>query len=169
MTQNRSPSSATLRPPAVAALPQERRDDGEAFVVREAASGCGTVVLTLVGSFGVSTVACLHEALSEARLDRAPHTVLDLAGVTFGDSALLHELLTAHFSHRDLLLLGPVPRHLHHLFLRTGTLRLFAFVPDRRSLPWEREPRIAGIAADIVGYARKDTALFPTRAGETPP
>ncbi|MEU7700527.1 STAS domain-containing protein [Streptomyces sp. NPDC039028] len=135
MTQNRPPSS-TFRPPAVAAaLPQERRDDGEAFVVREAASGCGTVVLTLVGSFGVGTVACLHEALSEARLERAPRTVLDLTGVTFGDSAFLHELLTAHFSHRDLLLLGPVPRHLHHLFLRTGTLRLFAFVPDRGPLP----------------------------------
>ncbi|WP_318211808.1 MULTISPECIES: hypothetical protein [unclassified Streptomyces] len=59
------------------------------------------MLLTLTGAIGLTTVSCLHE------------------------------LLSAHFSHPDLLLVGPVPRQLHHPFLRTGTLRLFTVVPDR--------------------------------------
>ncbi|MFE4310352.1 MULTISPECIES: STAS domain-containing protein [unclassified Streptomyces] len=128
MTRNRRPAPATARPPAD---PPPHRVGNGGRVVREASSESGTVLLTLTGSFGVSTVSCLHEALTDARHERAAHTVLDLARVTFGDSSFLHELLSAHFSHPNLLLIGPIPRQLHHLFLRTGTLRLFTVVPDR--------------------------------------
>ncbi|WP_395358432.1 STAS domain-containing protein [Streptomyces sp. YH02] len=92
------------------------------------------MLLTLTGAFGRTTVSGLHEALTDARCERADHTVLDLARVAYGDSSFLHELLSAHFSHPDPLLVGPVPRRLHHLFLRTGTLRLFTVVPDRARL-----------------------------------
>ncbi|MFG2899946.1 STAS domain-containing protein [Streptomyces zaomyceticus] len=129
MTGDRRPVPSTSRPPTDP--PPAGAENGEARVVREASAESGTVFLTLTGSFGVSTVSCLHEALTDARLERATYTVLDLARVTFGDSSFLHELLSAHFSHHHLLLVGPLPRQLHHLFLRTGTLRLFTVLPDR--------------------------------------
>ncbi|MET9725012.1 STAS domain-containing protein [Streptomyces zaomyceticus] len=129
MTGTRRPVPATPRPPTEP--PPGGAGDDEARVVREASAESGTVLLTLTGSFGVSTVSCLHEALTDARHERATYTVLDLARVTFGDSSFLHELLSAHFSHHSLLLVGPIPRQLHHLFLRTGTLRLFTVLPDR--------------------------------------
>ncbi|MFF2307201.1 STAS domain-containing protein [Streptomyces sp. NPDC058128] len=129
MTGDRRPTPPTPRPPTD--LPPYLAGNGGAHVVREASAVSGTVLLTLTGSFGVGTVACLHEALADARHERATHTVLDLARVTSGDSFFLHELLSAHFSHRELLLIGPIPLPLHHLFLRTGTLRLFTVLPDR--------------------------------------
>ncbi|MEU2078268.1 STAS domain-containing protein [Streptomyces sp. NPDC013489] len=124
MTGDRRPTSSTDLPPYLAGT-------GGPHVVREASAVSGTVLLTLTGSFGAGTVSCLHEALADARRERATHTVLDLARVTSADSSFLHELLSAHFSHRDLLLIGPIPRPLHHLFLRTGTLRLFTVLPGR--------------------------------------
>lgn len=129
MTEDPRRVPATSCPPTQA-LP-DGAGNGEARVVREASAESGTVFLTLTGSFGVSTVAGLHDALTDARLERATYTVLDLARVTSGDSSFLHELLSAHFSHHHLLLVGPLPRQLHRLFQRTDTLRLFTVLPDR--------------------------------------
>ncbi|MFD3663721.1 STAS domain-containing protein [Streptomyces sp. NPDC058659] len=129
MTRNRRPAPATPGPSTEHRTYRAR--NGRALVVREPPPKSGTALLALTGEFDVSTVSCLHEALTDARHEGAAHTVLDLARVSFGDSFFLHELLSAHFSHHDVLLIGPMPRQLRHLFLLTGALRLFTVVPDR--------------------------------------
>ncbi|MER7540810.1 STAS domain-containing protein [Streptomyces sp. NPDC097704] len=135
MIKNDHPAPDVRRPfPS----PQERRvyraPLGATRVVREPSRDPGIVVLSATGEFDMDTVPCLHEALADARHAGAQQTVLDISQVGFGGSSFLHELLAAHFSHRRLILVGPIPHQLRRLFVLTGTLRLFHIIRSRRSI-----------------------------------
>ncbi|MFB6634890.1 hypothetical protein ACFCWY_33860 [Streptomyces sp. NPDC056362] len=67
--------------------------------------------------------------LADARNDGASLIRLDLSGVTFGDSTFLDTLLRANQPPPVLVLAGPLPDHLHRLFLITGTSSLFHYDP----------------------------------------
>ncbi|MEU9237316.1 STAS domain-containing protein [Streptomyces subrutilus] len=87
----------------------------------------GTGHVAMVRLSGESDAASIHvfrEVLAATAEDRL---IVDLTGVTFADSSLLHALLDAH---RGLILAGPLPRQLHHLLEATGTTTRFTTAPD---------------------------------------
>ncbi|MGW5852365.1 STAS domain-containing protein [Streptomyces sp. NPDC055254] len=81
----------------------------------------GQRVVRCAGEFEFSTLAPLQAvcdtALAEAGGERL---VLDVRGVTFGDSTFLNLLLTLSGA-SDLRLWGPLPPQLARLFAVTGT------------------------------------------------
>ncbi|MGW6414978.1 STAS domain-containing protein [Streptomyces sp. NPDC055055] len=89
----------------------------------------GTAILRASGEFDTDSVGCLARALADARNDGASLIRLDLAGVTFGDSTFLNTLLRANQPPSVLVLAGPLPEHLHRLFVLTGTTSLFSYDP----------------------------------------
>ncbi|MEU1890804.1 STAS domain-containing protein [Streptomyces pristinaespiralis] len=133
-TNNHPAGDVRQLSPSPEALQVYQSAVGTTWVVREPSPEPGTVVLSATGEFDMETVPCLHEALADARHAGARQTVLDISHVGFGDSSFLHELLAAHFSHPRLVLAGPIPHQLRHLFVLTGTLRLFHTVRSRRSI-----------------------------------
>ncbi len=100
-------------------------------LVRYTPSGCpSTAALLLSGAFDADTVPCLHEALDAVRTPQVELVLLDLAGVRFGDSALVHELTdTRHHPQRHVLV-GPLTRQLAHLLDLTGTRRTLDIALD---------------------------------------
>ncbi|MFI5672850.1 STAS domain-containing protein [Streptomyces sp. NPDC051704] len=81
----------------------------------------GRRVVRCTGAFDFNTMAPLQAAcdtaLAEAGVERL---VLDVRGVTFGDSTFLNLLLTL-CGQCDLRLWGPLPRQLARLLAVTGT------------------------------------------------
>ncbi|MEU6978961.1 STAS domain-containing protein [Streptomyces sp. NPDC046371] len=103
---------------------------GRAGVHRRATRPDGTAVLTASGELDLDSVGCLRQALTDARNDGATRILLDLTAVTFGDSTFLNTLLTARNKPGQLILTGPLPDHLRHLFDLTGATRLFHIADD---------------------------------------
>ncbi|MFE5767409.1 STAS domain-containing protein [Streptomyces sp. NPDC056485] len=83
-------------------------------------------VVCLSGEFDPDTIHVLRQVL--AATDETMHLVVDLSGVTFADSSLLHALLDAR--HR-IVLAGPLPHQFHRLMDLTGTRRHFTTAPAR--------------------------------------
>ncbi|MFE3579041.1 STAS domain-containing protein [Streptomyces vinaceus] len=81
-------------------------------------------VVCLSGEFDADTIHVFREVL--AATDEAMQLVVDLSGVTFADSSLLHALLDAR--HR-IVLAGPLPRQFHRLLDLTVTTGRFATAP----------------------------------------
>ncbi|KKZ70437.1 hypothetical protein VO63_28980 [Streptomyces showdoensis] len=79
------------------------------------------------GEFDMESVSGLVQALADARDEGATRVMLDLSGVTFGDSTFLNVLIRTHRS-GELVLVGDSPRHLRKLFELTGTEHLFRHV-----------------------------------------
>lgn len=99
------------------------------LVTRDPDSGDGIRVLRLTGEIDIDTVAPLRRALEEATADvLIRRTVLDLSKVVFADSSILNALLNARDCNQ-LILAGPIPHQLQHLFELTGTSQLFTFAP----------------------------------------
>lgn len=75
----------------------------------------------------------LAEALEEARRVDTPRTVIDLSGLMFADSAVLHVLLGAQREHRAagrrMVVAGPFSQTVRRLFDVTGTADFFAMAP----------------------------------------
>ncbi|MET9605993.1 STAS domain-containing protein [Streptomyces sp. NPDC006512] len=83
----------------------------------------GTVVVVCCGEFdldtsGVLAAACAREGAGAALV------VVDVARVTFADSAFLNVLIRLRNS-RPLALAGPLPNQLRRLLEMTGALALF--------------------------------------------
>ncbi|MFI8828553.1 STAS domain-containing protein [Streptomyces sp. NPDC053431] len=110
-----------------------RSADGAAFVRRESSGSGATWILCAVGEFDSESVSCLREALLDARQDGCDRILLDLSGVTFGDSSFLHELIRSHHGPGRLVLVGPMTDQIRRLFEITGTLRLFHIALGRGS------------------------------------
>ncbi|MFE5534707.1 STAS domain-containing protein [Streptomyces sp. NPDC056519] len=82
-------------------------------------------MVCLSGEFDADTIHVFREVL--AAIGSSTRLVVDLTGVTFADSSLLHALLDAR--HR-IVLAGPLPRRFHRLLDRSGTMRQFATAPE---------------------------------------
>ncbi|MFE7513177.1 STAS domain-containing protein [Streptomyces sp. NPDC057540] len=89
----------------------------------------GTAILQASGEFDQDSIQRLTRALADARNDGATRIRLDLTGVTFADSTFLNTLLRANRPPPALVLIGPLPHHLHRLFALTGTTTLFHYDP----------------------------------------
>ncbi|GGY80494.1 STAS domain-containing protein [Streptomyces omiyaensis] len=91
-------------------------------LVRYAPSGSpATAVLLLSGAFDAETVSCLREALDTVRTPQIELVLLDMTGVTFGDSALVHELTDTQGRPQRHVLLGPLTRQVARLLDLTDT------------------------------------------------
>ncbi|MFD7079090.1 STAS domain-containing protein [Streptomyces sp. NPDC059918] len=82
-------------------------------------------VVCLSGEFDADTIHAFREVLGAT--GSSMRLVVDLTGVTFADSSLLHALLDAR--HR-IVLAGPLPRQFRRLLDRTGTMRQFTTTPE---------------------------------------
>ncbi|MFF9066071.1 STAS domain-containing protein [Streptomyces sp. NPDC014891] len=98
---------------------------GGASVYRRATGLDGTAELVAAGEFDMDSVGCLHRALADAGADDATSVRLDVSGVVFGDTSVIHALLRARQGLGRLALVGPVPPQLRQLFDLTGTTPLF--------------------------------------------
>ncbi|MFF8513083.1 STAS domain-containing protein [Streptomyces sp. NPDC015492] len=105
---------------------------GGAHVSRQDAGPDGTAELAADGEFDMDSTGCLRQALSDACAQGASRIRLDVGAVAFADSTFLHVLLRAREGHAPLVLVGPVPHHLHQLLDLTGTAHLFSYDPLRR-------------------------------------
>ncbi|GEK01907.1 STAS domain-containing protein [Streptomyces sp. NPDC003388] len=79
----------------------------------------------------------LRAAWAEADESDLPVTVVDLSGVTFGDSQLLSALLDAQRRHRargrEFVILGPLQEGLVRLLTISGTIGHFSITDSRDS------------------------------------
>ncbi|MFI9102954.1 STAS domain-containing protein [Streptomyces fildesensis] len=98
-------------------------------------------VVTVAGEVDLNGVGPVREAVDRA-LDHHPHLVLDLSGVSFGDSTFLSTLLQArlHALERSgsVILLAPSAPVLRVLTI-TGALELFPVMDQEERRP--AEPR----------------------------
>ncbi|MEV7641393.1 STAS domain-containing protein [Streptomyces rubiginosohelvolus] len=103
----------TTRPPTRVRIHEER----------------GVFVVVASGDFDADERDLLLSAWDEADERNLPVTVLDLSGVTFGDSSFLDSLLRARHRHltggRRLVLAGPLHHGVELLLTVTGTLPHF--------------------------------------------
>ncbi|MER6237974.1 STAS domain-containing protein [Streptomyces clavifer] len=84
----------------------------------------GQRVLRCAGEFDFNTLAPLRAACDTAvTAPGVERLVLDVRGVTFGDSTFLNLLLTLYRT-CDLQLVGPLPRQLARLLAVTGVDRM---------------------------------------------
>ncbi|XMN11141.1 STAS domain-containing protein [Streptomyces griseobrunneus] len=87
------------------------------------------LVITASGEFDTDEQDLLPAAWAEADEQALPLTVLDLSGVTFGDSSFLDALLQAralhHSAGRRLVLVGPLPPSILLLLTVTHVLEHF--------------------------------------------
>ncbi|MFI0107859.1 STAS domain-containing protein [Streptomyces parvus] len=89
----------------------------------------GVFVVVASGDFDADERDLLLSAWDEADERNLPVTVLDLSGVTFGDSSFLDSLLRARRRHltadRRLVIAGPLHHRVVRLLTVTGTLPHF--------------------------------------------
>ncbi|MER6191295.1 STAS domain-containing protein [Streptomyces cyaneofuscatus] len=89
----------------------------------------GALVVTACGDFDTDEQDLLPAAWNEADQQALPVTVLDLSGVTFGDSSFLDALLRARLVHhaagRRLVLVGPLQPPVITLLTVTQVLEHF--------------------------------------------
>lgn len=105
--------------------------NGRSQAAAECRASEGHAVVRLSGEFDADSIHVFREVL--AATDGTP-LVVDLTGITFADSSLLHALIEAH---GRIVLTGPLPRQFHRVLDLTGTARQFTIAPD------------AGAAADV--------------------
>ncbi|MFD3922456.1 STAS domain-containing protein [Streptomyces sp. NPDC058595] len=90
-------------------------------------------IVKVTGDIDVDNAARLREALAAAARAGLPRTVVDLSGLVFADSTVLHVLLDAQREHRSagrrLVVAGPFGRTVGRLFDVTGTLGFFVIAP----------------------------------------
>ena len=107
-----------------------RPPDAYGIEVRE--SVAGALVLALIGEFDLAAAAALREQLDAAKATADRGVVLDLAEVTFVDSAGLRELLRAHQAlaaeRKGLVLIGLQPAVIRLLEL-TGATDMLVTAP----------------------------------------
>ncbi|MFC9729692.1 STAS domain-containing protein [Streptomyces roseolus] len=101
--------------------PAWRPARGDALVRYTSCGRPTTALLLLSGDFDADTVPCLREALDAVRTPQIELVLLDLAGVRFGDSALLHELADTRCRPQRHILMGPVTRQVALLLDVTDT------------------------------------------------
>ncbi|MFF2776009.1 STAS domain-containing protein [Streptomyces sp. NPDC058052] len=101
--------------------PAWRPAHGDALVRYAPAGRPSTAVLVLSGEFDAGTVPCLREALDAVRTPQIERVLLDLAGIRFGDSALVHELTDTRLRPQRHMLVGPLTRQVARLLDLTGS------------------------------------------------
>jgi anti-sigma B factor antagonist len=72
--------------------------DGQALQVRGLPVSEGTARIRVAGEVDLATIGILRDAIARALAERPDRLVLDLAGVTFADSQLVHALEDARRS-----------------------------------------------------------------------
>ncbi|MEW2062792.1 MULTISPECIES: STAS domain-containing protein [unclassified Streptomyces] len=106
--------------------------DGGELAVSLALSG-GRASVTAVGGMEWRCTWPLEKALDHACLAATSETRLDLSGLEFADSSLLHLLLDAQRVHRArdarLVLAGALQPVVERLFAVTGTTAFFVRIP----------------------------------------
>ncbi|MCX5401282.1 STAS domain-containing protein [Streptomyces sp. NBC_00102] len=99
-------------------------------------------VIEVTGAVDQAERDLLAAAWLEAAEAGLPATVVDLSGVTFGDSGLLNELLVAERGHRlrgrAFIIAGPLRPQVRRLFTVTGTLDHFVVVGTAGDAPEHR-------------------------------
>ncbi|MFD7096433.1 STAS domain-containing protein [Streptomyces xanthophaeus] len=93
----------------------------------------GLRVVQCAGEFDYTHLAPLRTACETAFEAGVGRLVLDVRGVTFGDSTFLHLLLTCN-DRCDLRLMGPLPPQLARLLTLTGTNQVLS-VEDAAASP----------------------------------
>ncbi|MEU0957363.1 STAS domain-containing protein [Streptomyces niveus] len=90
-------------------------------------------IVTVKGGIDFDSAQDLKEVLAEARRAETPRTVVDLSGLMFADSAVLHVLLGAQREHRAagrrMVVAGPLGQTVLRLFEVTGTSDFFTMAP----------------------------------------
>ncbi|MEV0846957.1 STAS domain-containing protein [Streptomyces sp. NPDC049954] len=98
------------------------------------ALGPAAFVVRVGGDIDHESAPLLQEALDTAGRSGAGHTVIDLSGVGFADSTVLHVLLGAEREHRgagrELSIAGPFGATVRRLFEITGTAHHFRLRPS---------------------------------------
>lgn len=87
--------------------------------------GDGHTLVRLSGEFDADTIHVFREVLEAT--DDTGTLVVDLSGVTFADTSLLHALFDAR---RRVVLAGPLPCQFHRILDLTGLMQLFTAASD---------------------------------------
>ncbi|MDO0929285.1 STAS domain-containing protein [Streptomyces sp. TG1A-8] len=91
--------------------------------------------ITVCGEIDYDECDLLRAAWAEADEAGLPTTLVDLSGVSFGDSQLLSALLDARQRHeadgRGLVIAGPLQENITRLFTVSGTLAHFRVADSR--------------------------------------
>ncbi|GBP99009.1 STAS domain-containing protein [Streptomyces spongiicola] len=110
---------------------REARQDGEGPVGAQYAAG-GAWVITARGDLDMTSLPPLDDALASASAEHS-RVVLDVSGVTFGDSAFLNLLLRVH-QKADLRVAKPQPQ-LRRLLEITGADKVLDVRHDLDAVP----------------------------------
>jgi anti-anti-sigma factor len=102
-------------------------ENSAAVVARTA--GNGSHIVRATGSLDDENSSLLDSALEKADREGARLVVVDLSGVSFADSSVLHVLLRARSRSRRLVIAGPLGSVVLRLFEATGTRSAFTFTP----------------------------------------
>ncbi|MET9555672.1 STAS domain-containing protein [Streptomyces sp. NPDC006645] len=90
-------------------------------------------IVKVAGGIDFDSARELAEALAEACRVDTGRTVVDLSGLLFADSAVLHVLLGAQREHRAegrrMVIAGPFSQTVRRLFEVTGTADFFTMAP----------------------------------------
>ncbi|MFI8320689.1 STAS domain-containing protein [Streptomyces sp. NPDC085529] len=111
-----------------------RSPTGVAHVTRDDSAPAGTLLLNVTGEFDRDTLPCLRDALGDVDGEQRECVLLDLSGVTFGDSSFLNELLETHRRAARLVVVGPFTGQIRRLFELTGADRVLEIAEDRDSV-----------------------------------
>ncbi|MFE5795147.1 STAS domain-containing protein [Streptomyces sp. NPDC056503] len=103
--------------------PAWRARHGNALVRYTPTARPDTAALLLSGEFDAETVGCLREALDAVRTPQIERVLLDLAGIGFGDSALVHALTDTRRRPEKHILLGPLTRQFSRVLDLTDSRR----------------------------------------------
>ncbi|WP_329459318.1 STAS domain-containing protein [Streptomyces sp. NBC_01497] len=87
----------------------------------------GSRIVRATGSLDDENASLLDDALEKADREDARLVVVDLSGVSFADSTVLHVLLRARGRSRRLVIAGPLSAVVERLFDVTGTRSAFTF------------------------------------------
>ncbi|MGW5734037.1 MULTISPECIES: STAS domain-containing protein [Streptomyces] len=93
-------------------------------------------VVSAAGALDADNVGDLEQALARAvdSSEERVRTILDLSGLEFADSSVLHALLASQRRHRAvgkrLVVCGPYRHVVHRLFEVTGTSAYFELTAD---------------------------------------
>lgn len=94
----------------------------------------GVLIVRVRGGIGFDHAGELKRALTKARRRDTSRTVVDLSGLMFADSTLLHVLLGAQREHRaeglPMVVAGPLSPTVRRLFEVTGTADFFTMAPS---------------------------------------
>ncbi len=101
--------------------PAWRPARGDALVRYTPCARRTTALLLLSGAFDSDTVPCLREALDAVRNPQIELVLLDVTGVRFGDSALVHALTDTRSRPQRHVVMGPLPRQVAFLLDVTET------------------------------------------------